>query len=599
MLSTISSLAQDIAEAIKAAFQMDVEITDESITRIAATGNAKSKIGQVMQFGTVSRNVIKNNDHVIIESVLNNPYCRVCPGLGKCTYSGGVVVPIEYNQRVIGTLNVVAYNEEKLNTIKQNKHGIIDFLYRMSDLMASKIREQKLYEEQNRINSALMTLINTIPKGIISIDEKGCINQMNHVAEKLIGKKGEEVKNKSVLEIFEDFPIEETSAGEMIQTELSYMNGSHPVTFIGDIQPIKVGKKVSGAVLSLSDYKEVQRTSFEFINSNRSITIEDIIGKSPKMIEIKSLVEHVAANHSTILITGESGTGKEMFARAIHQESPRRNHPFISINCGAIPETLIESELFGYEKGAFTGADSKGKPGKFELADQGTIFLDEIGTMPLYLQVKLLRVLQTREIDKIGGKRPIPIDVRIIAATNENLEKLVDEGKFREDLYYRLNVIPIQLPPLRERKEDIEYLSRYFIRRYNRLLNRKIERISQSALEALQSYHWPGNIRELENCVEYAINISHIHDMELRLSHLPPYIRQWDKPSPSNPLELEEKARYQTNQVSLSIKAFERTKIEQMLQELGTSTKAKKQIADALGISLATLYRKLKQYHLK
>ena len=215
-----------------------------------------------------------------------------------------------------------------------------------------------------------------------------------------------------------------------------------------------------------------------------------------------------ARSNSTVLITGESGTGKEMFAKAIHYASPREDKPFITVNCGAIPENLLESELFGYEKGAFTGASEKGKEGKFELADGGTIFLDEIGDMPLHLQVKILHVLQNMRFDRVGGSKSIIVDVRVIAATNKDLEKLIEEGSFREDLYYRLSVIPLSIPPLRERKDDIKQLMYHFLKKYNSFMNKKIERFSPEVEEIYTNHDWPGNVRELENAVEYGANMA-------------------------------------------------------------------------------------------
>ncbi|MEK6678989.1 MAG: sigma-54 dependent transcriptional regulator [Nitrospirota bacterium] len=231
---------------------------------------------------------------------------------------------------------------------------------------------------------------------------------------------------------------------------------------------------------------------------------ERILGVSPKIIAIRELAKTVAGVDSTILIEGESGTGKEVVANAIHYSSPRRDKPFIKISCAAIPETLLESELFGYEKGAFTGA-LKRKPGRFELANHGTLFLDEIGDLPQALQVKLLRVLQEREFERIGGTETIKVDVRIICATNRDLEKETKEGRFREDLYYRLKVIPIHLPSLRERKEDIPILINHFIKIYSKKMNRKITAFSDEAMKCLLDYDFPGNVRELENAVERTI----------------------------------------------------------------------------------------------
>ncbi|BCU81455.1 hypothetical protein JIR001_12380 [Polycladomyces abyssicola] len=258
-----------------------------------------------------------------------------------------------------------------------------------------------------------------------------------------------------------------------------------------------------------SELKQVRRLSEQYKKElvdlkKREMLNRNIIYCSPKIERIMKYIEKVAQFSSTVLLTGESGVGKEVFAKAIHQLGPRSRKPFLKINCGAIPENLLESELFGYEKGAFTGADPKGKIGYFRQADKGVLFLDEIAEMPLSLQVKLLRVLQEREVIPVGGVQPIPVDVQIVAATNKNLEQLVEKGLFREDLYYRLNVIPIHIPPLRERLEDIPPLAYYFLQKLNETYNTNIQ-LAPDALNLLEVYPWPGNVRELQNVIERAV----------------------------------------------------------------------------------------------
>ena len=236
----------------------------------------------------------------------------------------------------------------------------------------------------------------------------------------------------------------------------------------------------------------------------RRYEFKNIVARSPKMQEALATVERVAPTNSTVLLGGESGVGKDLIARAIHQHSRRASGPFVKINCTAIPENLLESELFGYEKGAFTGAVAS-KPGKFELADKGTVFLDEIGDVPGAIQVKLLRVLQEREFERLGGTRTLKVDVRLVAATNRDLRAALEQGTFREDLYYRLNVVPISIAPLRERKEDIPYLVDHFIARFAREAGKPIEGITPAAMKLLTAFHWPGNVRELENIIERAV----------------------------------------------------------------------------------------------
>lgn len=316
------------------------------------------------------------------------------------------------------------------------------------------------------------------------------------------------------------------------------------------------------------------------------ITIENeqknkFIGKSLKIEEILKLVHKVASSNSTIMLRGESGTGKEVLAKTIHSLSPYKNRLMVCVNCAAIPENLVESELFGYDEGAFTGAKKHGHIGKFELANNSTIFLDEIGDMPLSVQTKLLRVLQENCIERIGGKSPIPIYVRVICATNRNLEQMVEQKLFREDLYYRLNVIPIEIPPLREHKEDIPLLIDYFIHYYNQKLQKNIIGISEQACNALTDYNWPGNVRELKNIIEYLENVT--ETKTIQLSDLPDHFLLSKNIAPSQHTLKELLENYEE-------------KILFNLAKQANTVEEKTELAKQLGISRATLYRKLAQY---
>jgi transcriptional regulator with PAS, ATPase and Fis domain len=290
-----------------------------------------------------------------------------------------------------------------------------------------------------------------------------------------------------------------------------------------------------------------------------------------------------ARGNSTVLITGESGTGKEMFAKAIHYSGSRSKGPFVSVNCGAIPENLLESELFGYEKGAFTGANERGKAGKFELANGGAIFLDEIGDMPLHLQVKLLHVLQNMRFERVGGNKTIIVDVRVIAATNRDLEEMIRCGEFREDLYYRLNVIPLQTPPLRGRREDIRLLMEHFLAKYNAFMNKQITGFTEQAKEVYENYDWPGNVRELENAVEYGVNMAYgdLIDLDALPARL---LRDEDGRTQLRDSELP---------LSQQLRSYEKELIAGKLRKYGAAGRGKGAVAKELGISRATLYRKL------
>ena len=305
-----------------------------------------------------------------------------------------------------------------------------------------------------------------------------------------------------------------------------------------------------------------------------------IIWKSKKMREVMALVEKVSSVDSPVLIQGETGTGKELIARQIHRRSPRNKYPFLVINCGALQETLLESELFGYEKGAFTGAVSR-KLGLFEITDGGTLFLDEVGEISLSIQVKILRTIETGEIRRLGGMKNMKYDVRIVSTTNKNLENLIKEGKFREDLFYRLNIVTLNLPPLRERKEDIDDLLEHFLKN-TKVSNRKNVKFSPLTLKLLKEYNWPGNIRELQNVVERVLIIS--EDDEILPSDLPIRLQM-------NRNELEE----EFVNSDLQLKEVEKGYITRMLAKCKGN---KKKTAEMLGISLRTLYNKLKEYEI-
>jgi DNA-binding NtrC family response regulator len=300
-----------------------------------------------------------------------------------------------------------------------------------------------------------------------------------------------------------------------------------------------------------------------------------MVGQSTGMRKVFEAIETVGPTDATVLITGESGTGKELVARAIHFASPRRYHPLVAIHCGALTETLLESELFGHEKGAFTGAQYR-KKGKFEVAEGGTVFLDEIGDISLRTQTDMLRVLQEREIVRVGGNTPIKVDFRCVAATNKPLEQAIDEGRFRPDLYYRLNVFRIELPPLRERRDDIPMLVDHFVRKFSRDMNKKIVRVSPRAMDLLQQHHWPGNIRELENAVERAMVVSQ-----------EPELRERDFAIQAHATTAAPMAD------ARSLEDIEKTHILRVLDECGgNQTRA----AEILDIDRVTLHHKLKKY---
>jgi transcriptional regulator with PAS, ATPase and Fis domain len=351
-------------------------------------------------------------------------------------------------------------------------------------------------------------------------------------------------------------------------------------TFLFSAYDIKTEyKDQSGYLITFNSKKRFINLAKKLNSKQTKYTFEDIITQNARMLQIIHYAQVVAKNPSTILITGESGTGKEVFAQSIHSSSERKDGNFVAINCGAIPAELIESELFGYEAGAFTGAQKDGKKGKFEMANGGTIFLDEIGDMPMEMQVKLLRTIQEGYIVKVGGHQSIPIDVRIITATNKDLNKEIENDKFRLDLYYRINVIEIKIPSLRERPEDIIPLTRYFLRMKAEKLNKTVPQLSAATEEKMQAYNWPGNIRELENFAEKTV----ILDGDVQFSH------SKEKQKETETIEAIQKE-------EISIKTLQEVEKETIIKTLKHLNGNMSLTAKALNIGRNTLYQKCSKY---
>lgn len=391
---------------------------------------------------------------------------------------------------------------------------------------------------------------------------------------KMPGMDGIEVL-REVSKIKKDIPVIIITAYATVDTAVQSMKEGAYDYIVKPIDP----EELSLCIKKIIEHQKLVRENILLKKElAKSYQFQDLIGESHKMQEVFQLIRTVAPTASTILILGESGTGKELTARAIHNSGPRKDKPFIALSCGALPETLLESELFGYEKGAFTGAGSQQK-GKFELADGGTIFLDDISEISPKTQIDLLRVLQEREIRRLGGEEVIKVDVRVIAATNRDLKKLVEEKKFREDLFYRLNVITINMPPLKERKEDIPLLIQHFLKKFNIQISKSIEGVSREALVILMNHSWPGNVRELENAVERAVVIA--SEPQIWSRDLPPEITQ------------------QTSSSIIGSKTLEELEKEHIKKVLVEKDWDIQKAARFLGIHRSTLYNKMKKYKLK
>lgn len=582
-LSIIRDTVMNVAEAITAALEIETEIINEHLEIIGGTGRYTRKIGSFEEEGDIDSGAIygkllKSGENYLCKDPSGDP--EYDPKEGELAE---ICCPIKLEGKIIGLIGLVAFNEEQRQKIISNSATLTLFLERMAELIASKLSET---EQRNQLQG----IVESMHEGLIAIDKDGVIKSCNYECERLLGMHRSQMEGYPLSRIWDLKEVERVAkSGVAVKDkEISYTkNNSQEKRFLCTIIPINTRDAevhdgtLYGTMILFQNISDARERMYKMTVIEKHTTINDIIGESEPMLRAKRRTLQVSTSDSTILITGESGTGKELFARAIHTESPRRNNPFIAINCGAIPEMLLESELFGYEKGAFTGADSRGKPGKFEIAHKGTIFLDEIGDLPLHLQVKLLHAIQNRSIDRVGGTSPIDIDVRIIAATNKNLEKMIAAQEFREDLYFRLNVIPITIPPLREREGDIELLLRYALDKFNRLLNKEIKDFSSDALKALIGYGWPGNVRELENVVEYAVNME--MGNEILPENLPDKIFRHQR-SLGSKTGLKER-----------LDEYQRTIIEECLNETGRTTEDKIVAAKRLGISESTLYRRIRE----
>jgi len=446
----------------------------------------------------------------------------------------------------------------------------------------------------------LDSIFDRIPVSIILIDHEGKILMISRSFADFLGVEKNKAIGRNVEEINRNtrFPYVLKSKKSEIAWKHTFQNGEtaivHRIPILNAAGEASYGfgmvlfdnmeefKRVIDKnellMTELSHYKKVLKKI-----QGANYSWKNIIGKSSKISTAKYLGSKASETDSTVLITGDSGTGKELFAHAIHNDSRRQNEPFVKVNCGAIPYELLESELFGYDEGAFTGSKKGGKIGKFELAHKGSIFLDEIGELPKNMQVKILRVLQEKEIERLGGLKSIKVDVRIIAATNRNLLEMVNKGDFREDLYYRLNVMSIEVPSLKERISDIEDLSRHLLEKTSRKLGKHVNAISDESLQVLRRHQWPGNVRELENVLERAINLC--DGDEIKRRHLPMYLLGQD----FQVLEPEK----QIPEMRNVVRNVEKELIEQALEYTG-GNKAK--TAELLGIARSSLYDKIEVY---
>ncbi|MCL6638204.1 MAG: sigma 54-interacting transcriptional regulator [Firmicutes bacterium] len=522
----------------------------------------------------------------------------MAPGI-LAAMEDGVFVTVNFSELVkIPGLDVIIEAtgvpevRERIHALRHEYTSVMEA--QAANLMMAILNEKEELLEFKRIQGELSAILNSVQEAIEVADKNGTIKYVNPAFSRVTGIPEEERIGRNIFEVSPDSALANVlRTGKIVFGKRTTVGGSN-AEVVSNAAPIMVDGQLGGGVVVFQHFTDVMKLMEELKKSTTIIenltdklgqvttskySFEDIIGTSAELRRCISVAERAARSNSTVLLLGESGTGKELFAHAIHNASSRRENPFIKVNCAAIPETLLESEFFGYAKGAFTGA-MKSKIGKFELAHSGTIFLDEIGDMNLLLQAKLLRVLQEMEFERVGGNQTIKVDVRVIAATNRNLRELIRQGKFREDLYYRLNVVEVTIPPLRVRKEDLPGLVNNLIVKLNRKLGKKVKGLSKEAEEVLFSYDWPGNVRELENVIERVMVTA--DEEVLNKNSLLLYVNQF-RMAPDRDVDI------------MPIDQMEEMLIKKAMAKFGHTVEGKRRAAQALNISLATLYNKLKK----
>lgn len=581
VLMQIQPTIQRFARMLASVLQLEVEIVDENLCRVAGTGAYGKFLGRQLSGNSrLLRHALETKTEKVVTQSRFDPLCEGCDSKENCREKAFLGTPVILQERCVGVISLIAVTHEQQEHISDNLREFSDYVRHISTIFVSKLLEDQ--GPGDNISKIFATMIDNMDQGVLVVDADNRVQFVNQTALKTLGVVQNNIIGKPVR--FRPLTFESNFTHGHMQHIVSWDDKSELI--IGQLHNIQ------GRQLFLMAFHQ-SHTSFSVANASDEPHIEQLVGECRVMRQLKRLISRIAPSPSSVMVVGESGTGKEVVARAIHKLSGRRNKPFIAINCAAIPEQLLESELFGYVKGAFTGASANGKTGLIQAANTGTLFLDEIGDMPLMLQAKLLRAIEAREILPIGASSPIQVDIRIISATNQNLAQFIAEGKFREDLFYRLNVIPITLPPLRERQEDIELLVHYFLHLHTRRLGSVYPGIAPDVVEILRKHRWPGNLRELSNLMEYLVNVvpsGEVIDSTL----LPPNLLNNGTTEQSDVTEVSEAHLSLDDAGGTALEEMEK----QMIREALSRHNSKKEVADELGIGIATLYRKIKKYEL-
>ncbi|HXL04870.1 MAG TPA: sigma 54-interacting transcriptional regulator [Bacillota bacterium] len=587
---SFNEFLQQIANAVSTVLRFDVTVANHQLVRVAGTGRYKSLIGQELPASCSFAEATRKKRPYMVTDRNNDPVCDGCAGKAGCIETCHMCYPLSVGDTSLGVIALVGFTDEQRHRIQQHGNEYMDFLHQMARLVEKAAQSDIAKEELRKTHNQLQGIVESVGEGIIAIDETGNIVCCNNAAVKTLKLEDADIVGKNIKRVFPSAPIFQIAATgtQYKHLEMLLRGQGKAVRLMSTASPLVSEGQIIGAVALVRSIEDVTKVAYQMTDGQPTRAIEDILGDSPAIRKAKQMALRTAMSSSSALLRGESGTGKELFARAIHYHSPRSHGPFVAVNCAAVPEELLESELFGYEDGAFTGARRGGKPGKFEVANEGTLFLDEIGDCSLRLQAKLLRALDSGEIQRVGGTHSMKTDVRIVSATNKNLERMVEDGEFREDLYFRLNVIPIWIPPLRERKEDIIPLFSYFLHKYSAAMDCVAPNLSQEATQILLHYEWPGNVRELQNTAQYVLHTC--IDEIIRPQHLPARFKEASAPDKTIMPDVAPKV--------TSVESWEKKLIEDGLRRLENVPKAKDILAEQLGMSRATIYRKIKKYGL-
>ena len=576
-----------MADAISSVLGFETMILDNQLKIVAGTGRYLKLCGSFESEAFVPEEylykyILRVGGTYVVEDVKDPLYGPEV--LETYDETGEICCAIPGKSGSVGIIALVSFDDEQRDRLITNQSHICDYLSDMALLLSSFLSQSETLAGLHLQRQMLNDIINATPYCIIAFTKDGYITEINKNASRYLrnlsnlhGILGRHINTvwEGALSFFS------LNSEGFDNREVVFNDGA--ASLIMSMKSIMQGKEVDRYILFFNDLTREKERAQEILK-RKEYALDQIYGSSPQIMELKRFISEISDSNSTVLITGESGTGKEVFAHAIHDLSSRSHGPFVTINCGAISESLIESELFGYEGGAFTGASKTGHVGKFEAANGGTVFIDEVGELPLAMQVKLLGVLQRKQLERVGSTRTIDVDIRIIAATNRDLLKMIAQGGFREDLYYRLNVIPLHVPPLRERSGDVPVLAHQLLQKFASQMSKDVKNFSDEALTALINHDWPGNVRELENAVEYSLNIC--RSSIITREDLPPSLRRL---APS-PFLVQNHRKLKSN-----VENYEQKLLLQGMKDVDDGLLTKEELAEQLGISRASLYRKLKK----